>query len=286
LAQFQTFSAEPEIRAYLESLVARAYGEIHETRSRTHRFAPWHWATVDFPRAFRRRLPSFGLALLVTVLGVILGAMLLQWDPAAKATLLPFSHLHGRPSERVKQEETATKDRLAGSKTTFSTSLMTHNTQVSIFVLALGITYGIGTVGLLFYNGVILGAVGADYIMDGQIHFLLGWLLPHGVVEIPAILIGGQAGFVLAGALIGWGDQKSLRIRLREVGNDLMLLIFGAALLLGWAGIVEAFISQYHEPVIPYSVKIGFGVVELQLLILFLSGSGRKLRVEEEKASR
>jgi hypothetical protein len=48
----------------------------------------------------------------------------------------------------------------------------------------------------------------------------------------------------------------------------------GVAVLLVWAGLVEAFLSQYHEPVIPYSVKICFGLVELALLILFLSKAG------------
>ena len=37
---------------------------------------------------------------------------------------------------------------------------------------------------------------------------------------------------------------------------------------------VEAFLSQYHEPIIPYSAKIAFGLVELVLLFLFLAKSG------------
>ena len=52
------------------------------------------------------------------------------------------------------------------------------------------------------------------------------------------------------------------------------IAIFGVALLLVWAGFVEAFLSQYHEPVMPYSVKIAFGLVELVLLSLFLAKSG------------
>jgi len=48
--------------------------------------------------------------------------------------------------------------------------------------------------------------------------------------------------------------------------------------MLIWAGIVEAFFSQYHEPVIAYEVKIGFGALEFILLILFLAKSGRRRR--------
>jgi hypothetical protein len=42
-----------------------------------------------------------------------------------------------------------------------------------------------------------------------------------------------------------------------------------------WAGLVEGFFSQYHEPLVPYSVKIAFGLVQLALLAVFLGRSGR-----------
>ena len=153
---------------------------------------------------------------------------------------------------------------------------MTHNIRVSLFTLALGMTYGVGTVVVLFYNGVILGAVSLDYIQDGQTRFLIGWLLPHGSIEIPSVMIAGQAGFVLASALIGSRKRLALLDRLAAVRNDLVTLIGGFSLLLVWAGLIEAFFSQYHEPVLPYGVKIGFGLLELVMLTAFLGFSGRK----------
>ena len=159
----------------------------------------------------------------------------------------------------------------------FSSYLITHNTKVSIFSMALGMTWGVGTVILLLYNGIILGAISLDYIISGETVFLLGWLLPHGAIEIPAILLASQAGLVLAGALIGWENRSlSIKIRLRKTSGDIVTLISGAAIMLVWAGIIEAFLSQYHEPVIPYEAKIGFGVFEIVLLATFLWKSGRK----------
>ena len=114
---------------------------------------------------------------------------------------------------------------------------MTHNTKVSIFTLALGMTWGVGTIIMLFYNGVILGAVAVDYIRAGQTKFLLGWLMPHGVMEIPAILIAGQAGLMLALALIGRGSRAPLRTRLREISGDIVTLIFGVGRAAGLGGI-------------------------------------------------
>ena len=275
LAKITTFSSEPETRRYLENLVARAYGEIHETRERRTRLGLRNWFFRTLPQTFRRHARAFQVSLSITVIGCLFGSLALLLDPGAKPVLMPFPHLLQDPAKRVAEEERAKSDRLAGQKTSFSAFLMTHNIRISILTMALGMSWGVGTVVLLFYNGVILGAVAADYIRAGQIKFLLGWLLPHGVVEIPAILIAGQAGLVLAFALVGWGNRNRLGLRLRLVAGDIVTLIFGVGLLLVWAGIVEAFLSQYHEPVLPYSVKITFGLVELVLLSLFLSKAGK-----------
>jgi len=257
-------------------LVARAYGEIHETREKPHRFQPWAWLAGTFPRTFRRHLNVFWLTVIITLAGCAFGGFATILDPDSRHVTMPFGHDLMKPSERVAHEEKAKQDRLAGERATFSTYLMTHNTQVSIFTMALGMTWGVGTVVMLFYNGVILGAIATDYVADGQGKFLVGWLLPHGSFEIPAILIAGQAGLLLGRAIIGRGTRKNLAERLREIGPDVVTLIGGVGVMLIWAGLVESFFSQYHEPVLPYSIKIGFGLVELVALTLFLWKSGRK----------
>jgi uncharacterized membrane protein SpoIIM required for sporulation len=273
LTRIASFAAEGDLQRYLAWLVSRAYAEIHEVRHHT-RFRPWRWFTVEFPNTFRRHVRAFQLAVVLTLLGSAFGGFAIRYDPDAKAVLMPFDNLRQTPAERVAMERAQQGQQLTGRKGTFSAQLMTHNTQVALTTLALGMTFGFGTAILLFYNGLILGAVAIDYIAGGQTIFLLGWLLPHGVVEIPAILIGGQAGLVIAHALIGWGDRRSRAERLRDMSRDVVTLAGGVAVLLAWAGLVEAFVSQYHEPVVPYGMKIAFGLIEAFLLTMFLARSG------------
>jgi uncharacterized membrane protein SpoIIM required for sporulation len=272
LARVATFASEPDLRRYLESLTARAYGEIHETRERGRRFRPIHWFVNEFPRAFRKRSGAFALSVIITIVGVIFGGFATAFDDEAKEAILPqqFGHLIGDPARRVAEEEKAKKDRLGGAHSTFAAQLMSHNIQVSIFTLGLGITFGVGTIVELFYNGVILGMVVGDYMLAGQTVFMLGWLLPHGVIEIPAVLVAGQGGLLLAKAIIGYGDRASFDERLRGIGKDLMALVCGFTVMLIWAGIVESFLSQYHEPFIHYWQKIVFGVMEFSALVWFL----------------
>jgi uncharacterized membrane protein SpoIIM required for sporulation len=282
LGRVATFASEPELRRYLESLTARAYGEIHETRERGSRFRPVHWFVNEFPRAFRRQSSAFALSLIITIVGVIFGGAATAFDQDAKDAILPqmFSHLSGDPAKRVAEEEKAKHEAGETGHTVFAAYLIQHNIRVSIQTLALGLTFGIGTIVSLFYNGVILGMVAIDYILAGQTTFMVGWLLPHGAIEIPSILVAGQGGLLLGKALIGYGDRASLQERLRGIGKDLMALICGFCVMLIWAGIVESFLSQYHEPIIHYWQKILFGCGELCALVWFLYF--RKLSDPEE----
>ena len=239
---------------------------------------------MEFPRAFRRQSGAFALSVIITIVGVIFGGFAVALDDEAKEAILPemFSSHLGDPAKRVADEEKARHDHYANVHSTFASALMTNNIGVSIKAVALGMTFGIGTILLLFYNGVILGLVGVDYILAGQTVFLLGWLLPHGVIESPAVLIAGQGGLVLGKALIGRGDRASLTDRLRAVGGDVMTLIGGVAVMLVWAGIVESFFSQYHQPVVPYWLKIAFGCAEFAVLVWFL---GSKRAPDKEAAA-
>lgn len=276
LARVASFSAEPEMRRRLEQLVARAYAEIHgPRREAAARLRPWRWLSATLPRTLRRHARALWLTVAITLAGAGFGGIAVAVDPEAKEALMPFSHLRGDPADRVAEEERAMSDRLSGHKATFAGELMTHNTQVALFALALGIAWGAGTIVLLFYNGVILGAVVVDYLLAGQGVFLAGWLLPHGVIEIPAILVGATGGFVLARAAIGRDDGRPLGVRLRAVADDVATLAAGAALMLVWAGVVESYLSQYHEPAIPYALKIAFGLVEGALLLTYFGWAGR-----------
>ena len=276
LAKVKTFSSETEIRHYLESMVGRAFTVIYSDRGKAVHISPLKWLSTTFPRTFRKHFKMFVLSLALMIVGTVFGAAAVVMDPDAKSILMPFPHLQQAPAERVAAEEEKGPDALKDGKASFAAYLMTHNTRVSILAMALGMTWGLGTALLLLTNGIMFGAVAADYIMAGEHLFLAGWLLPHGAVEIPSILIAGQAGLVLAAALLGGGSGRPVKQRLRDIGPDLVTLIFGVGLMLIWAGMVEGFLSQYHEPMMPYRVKILFGTMELLLLCLYFGRCGKK----------
>ncbi|MEZ5327225.1 MAG: stage II sporulation protein M [Verrucomicrobiales bacterium] len=289
LAKLQTFASEPELRQYLEDLIAQAYTRLHGNAETSGKLRPLHWFFHVYPRAFRRHAAAFWLSFWISIAGALFGAFVISQDTDNKLRLLPgqFGHLIQSPTERVKAEEAnAFSPEQKEHRAQFSAQLMNNNIRVAINAMAFGILFGIFTVVLLFYNGIVLGLVGYEYIADGQSEFLAAWLLPHGVPELTAIFMGGQCGLILARAVIGWGTNLAMRDRFRAIRDDLVVLVIGFCVLLVWAGIIESYLSQTHEPAIPYSLKIAFGLVELVVMVayLYMSGRGDETPDEEDQS--
>jgi uncharacterized membrane protein SpoIIM required for sporulation len=265
-----------ELRQYLERLVARAYAELYYAPpARSEIWRPRHWLRIftAFPEAFRRQSRYFALSVLITFLGCALGGLAVRYDPSSVDVLLPAEYLRN-PGERVQQEEHGRGGHLHSTQTeaAFSAQLIRHNIEVALLTAALGVTFGIGTALLLFENGVLLGAVAVHYAQQGFGLFMSAWLLPHGAFEIPSILIAGQAGFYLARLLLRRREDRNLRQSMREW----LILVAGLALMLVWAGLMEAFFSQHHAPVLPYQFKVAVGAAELVLLTIYLVMIGRR----------
>src|SRR6185369_6304463 len=74
LAQLATFAAERDVTPHLSGLVARAYGELHETRARSVRARPLRFLAVEFPRAVRARARALAVSCALTLLGAAFGA--------------------------------------------------------------------------------------------------------------------------------------------------------------------------------------------------------------------
>jgi uncharacterized membrane protein SpoIIM required for sporulation len=109
--------------------------------------------------------------------------------------------------------------------------------------------------------------------------FITG-IVPHGVLEIPACLIGGAAGFVLAQGLLRvkpWPRVEELAKR----GKEAFLLISGAALLLLFAGGLEAGVARASDRLFSSTIKLAvagvFAVLFLAYVLLLGWGkAGRK----------
>jgi len=164
------------------------------------------------------------------------------------------------------EEGTVWFDSILAVKPLASSLIMTNNISVSFLAFALGMTFGLGTLYLMVFNGLMVGTLaGLCYSHDLGVPFW-SFVLPHGVIELTAIFIAGGAGFLLGGALLFPGDlprKDALLTRARQAGR----LILGCVPLLVIAGIVEAFFSPIH---VHAGFKFGMAGILLALLLCYL----------------
>ncbi|HRQ90352.1 MAG TPA: stage II sporulation protein M, partial [Bacteroidia bacterium] len=178
LVKLKTFAGEAETTQYLGRIVARTYHRLHEDGGERVPFRPWRWLVRTFPATFRRHWVAFALSCGTFWIGAAFGAAALGINYDSKSDFIPpqFAHLNEKPSKRVEREETKKFDSFK-DRHTFSATLMTHNTKVTLFTMVTGFLWGIFTLILLFYNGTLIGVVIWDYVADGQGVFLTAWLL-------------------------------------------------------------------------------------------------------------
>jgi uncharacterized membrane protein SpoIIM required for sporulation len=273
LNQAQTFVSGEATAQYLNDLVARCYLVIYAKSKVDLRGFVRH-LVFGFPAQFRRYFGYFLLAAALFVGGTLFGLLASYFDgDVARTFLLPSDFPMIQPGDDADQGPAIDTGHLAE----FSGHLFANNVGVTLTVFALGITFGLGTAWLVFYNGVITGALMAVFWEAGQLRAFATGILPHGAVEIPAMLLGGAAGFVLASGLIRARPWPRLD-ELTRCGKEALLLVSGCLPLLAAAAVIEAGVARAPDWVIGSGVKLtvaGFVGLLFAAYVLLL-GWGKK----------
>jgi uncharacterized membrane protein SpoIIM required for sporulation len=258
LNQAQTFARGDATAGYLNDLVARAYLTIYG-KERANAWAVFRYYLAGYPAHFRRHWPHLLLATALFVLGTVFGYLAVRYDgDVARAYLLPSDMPTIQPPKEGEPDPTPLQT--TGQFTAFSSHLFTNNLGVSLAAFALGMTLGVGSAWLLFYNGVMLGALWAVFVEAGQLTAFATGILPHGVLEIPAALLGGAAGFVLAQAV--WRARPwPRREEMARAGKEALLLAAGCVPLLAAAAVLEAGVARAPDWFLSRGLKLAVASV-------------------------
>lgn len=282
LIRVRTELVDASVVDYLNDLVARSYAQIHAGSGQRGRKLLAFFVR-EFPRLFRAEWKAIALSALLLLGGGGVGAVAVATDSDALGVLIPEQHQAWTPDERIARD--SGRGAHSGNQAVqFSSFLFTHNIKVSFLVFALGVTFGVGTVSVLFYNGVPLGALAMQYHHAGQDLFFWAWILPHGIPELTSIFIAGGAGLLLARGLLVPGRRRRRDALAYEAKRSARLVV-GTMPILVLAGLIEGTISQVHEPTIPYVLKLVFAVLVGLGLYAWLLFAGREPRASRASAS-
>jgi uncharacterized membrane protein SpoIIM required for sporulation len=120
-----------------------------------------------------------------------------------------------------------------------------NNISIGLRTFAGGLLAGLGTVLVLVYNGLTIGAVAGHLQAIGYGGPFWRFVCGHGALELTAIVIAGGAGLRLGLALVAPGRMRR-RDALVQAGRIGARLSLGVATMLLLAAFVEAFWSSSH----------------------------------------
>jgi uncharacterized membrane protein SpoIIM required for sporulation len=255
--------------ARLEELVRRARDLVYTTGSAGGTLR--EFVSHGYWRRVRERPLLLVCAIVLFFVPAFLAGYWAWRDPGAASGLVPGQFQSVTEPRTPGQDLGLSVDEQAD----MSAQIFTNNIRVTMLAFAGGMLFGLGTVFMLLYNGVVLGAVAGLAIGAGNGRPFFELVTAHGVLELSCIAVGGLAGLRLASGIVDPGNRPR-SVALREEARAAVELVLGTAAWLVVAGLVEGFVTPAGTGLTTVLV-VGFGLGVLYWGLVWWRGKPQPL---------
>lgn len=255
---------DPALTARLTRLVSRANGIIYASRGRTLRavadFFAWRFPAVVWQSG--RFVAASALLLLAPALAI--GTWLATSDEALDAS--------APEAVRAAYLEEDFEDYYSSEPATqFAAEVTVNNIQVAVVAFATGVLLCLPAALILVLNGANLGFAGGLFAEAGELGRFFGLILPHGLLELTAVVVAGGAGLRLGWAVVAPGD-RSRGQALGEEARRSGVMALGLVVAFTVAGLIEGFVTGRGVPV---GLRVGIGVAAEAAFLAWVVVQGR-----------
>ncbi|MDR1638648.1 MAG: stage II sporulation protein M [Clostridiales bacterium] len=264
LAYAKTRYPNGKTTAYLNRLAGMSHQHFYAKEKGAWADAAGYF-TSGFPQMAREYQEYFLASMLLFFIGVMVSIALTATNPIYFAIFLPQSTI-----DAVGGGVSGVPVSLA-NYSMLGAVIMTNNIRVSFEAFALGLTAGLGTIYIIFYNGAVLGATTGLFMSRGaNMAIYFGTLLPHAFIELAAIFLSGACGLMIGKAILLPG-RLSRKDALVLAAKRAAGFIPGILVMLAAAALIEGFFSPL--PVSP-PLKLAFAFATLAALAFYFVRAG------------
>jgi uncharacterized membrane protein SpoIIM required for sporulation len=263
----------PTLIDYLNDLVTRGHNVVYARRS-GFVAAALVFLAYGFPRLIRTEAGYVAVSLLAFAgAWIAIGAAVLARPELVYSVLTPdvvagIEAMYDPGAERLGQERGAASDFMMFGY------YIWNNVSIGFRTFATGLLAGIGTLFILVYNGVVLGAISVHLVTVGYGSTFLPFVIGHGALELTAIVLCGAAGLRLGHALVAPGrlPRRQALVVAARIGVRVLL---GATIMMTAAAFVEAFWSAMRWPGATMKYVVGSLLWAAVLYYFLFVGRGR-----------
>ena len=264
LAYARTFYPRSQIVKYLNGLAARTHLAIYKNK-RTRQNRLLNFVTTELPLVYYGARKYMLYAFLMFTFSFLIGTLstLNEQDYVAQAVL-------GEAYVKMTEENIKKGDPTAVYKGDDSFSMFVritiNNITVSFRAFVFGVLFSIGTIWILFQNGIMLGAFLTMFYVKGVFWEALPIIYIHGTLEISAIVIAGAAGLMLGHSILFPKTYTRKHSILQGAKNGLKMII-GLMPVFVMAGFLESYVTRLSD--MPFVINLMIILVSLAFIIWY-----------------
>jgi uncharacterized membrane protein SpoIIM required for sporulation len=254
----------------LSTLAFRGYQQLYRA-PRGRLSALLEFIGRDFPRMVRAEAHLFWLCSLLFYLPLLMMAWLIYMEPELIYSMLGAESVESvdqmyQPGHSIRAERAADSDVLMFGFYIY------NNIGIGFRTFASGMLFAIGSIFILIFNGIYIGAIAGYLTERGYIETFYPFVIAHGAFELTGIVLAGVAGMRLGLALIAPGRYSRLQA-LKIAAARSVKIVYGVITLLLLAAFIEAFWSS--QDTLPGALRYGVGALCWLLLSVYLLWAGR-----------
>ncbi|MBN6149819.1 stage II sporulation protein M [Xanthomonas sp. AmX2] len=236
---------------------------------------------ADFPQLVRSQAGSMAAATALFAIPLATIFVLLQYRPELIHSIMDPMQVASMEKMYDPAGATHKLGRDSGSDWQMFGHYIMNNISIGLRTFASGLLAGLGTVLVLLFNGITIGAVAGHLHQIGYGVTFWRFVAGHAPLELTAIVIAGGAGLQLGLKLLAPGRRRRIDA-LVEGGTIGAKLCLGVTAMLLVAAFIEAFWSSIGS--LPAWVKYGVSGLLWTLVLLWLWRGGRGNAAEADDA--
>ena len=263
LGYSKTFYPQSKVTQYLNGLASKIYLGIYKNK-REESSRIWRFWKTELPLTVRKYHRELLYSFLLFTAFAVMAAFSTAQDQSFVRGVLGNDYVEMTEDNIARGDPFGVyKDK---NKVEMFLTIALNNVKVSFMVFVGGLLLSIGTVWMLFENGMMLGAFQTFFFLKdmGWQSVLVVWV--HGTLEISAIIIAGGAGLIVGNSILFPGTHRRLH-SLKRGAKDGLKLMIGLVPVFIVAAFLEGFITRYST--MPKAISISILAISLFFIIWY-----------------
>jgi len=261
LSYCRTFYPNTETERFLNGLAGRMHYKIYRNKKETGNRLLNFWKT-DFPVILFEIRRYLYFSVILFLFFALIGAYSTAYDKDFVRSILGDAYVD-MTNENIKNGDPMAVYKQANEMDMFL-AITLNNILVAFRAFAMGMLIVIGTIKVMMFNGIMLGAFQYYFYQADVFWESVFTIWVHGTLEIFAITVAGAAG-ILLGISFLMPETYTRRQSFMQGARKGVKIMIGIVPVFIIAGFLEGFITRYTGA--PYVIR---GAIILASLILIV----------------